>query len=324
MPGLLTNLPPVQPLVAQNNLTFTEFNRVIQSLLMRDRVLEESFLLALTNVDITNLNALLAAVNVILGAQLIASVETTGALPADLQEFDTFQRSANDQLATLNDAVIAQDAQGNNRSIKSLTLNNQASIAALTAEVDGFQAQLASIEAVTSQIASINTFVAQINQELADTQALVADVAEEVKNARAQFATDPSKRLIDEINSLTAVADSTTQTLNALVQEVTTARSPDRFDTLAERLGSIESTLQSIQTQLTSLTGNGTVTGIKVGRSILHGDVEFMPGGNIAITRERNGYRVDVVDNGTCVDLAAAKIDPNNGQCGPRDPNFGN
>lgn len=324
MAGLLTTLPPVKPVTCQSQLTFTEWNRTIEQLIQRDRKLEESFLLALNSLDITALSALLGAVNVILGSDLIGDVELNGVLPIDLSNFAAFQRDAIARIAVLEANQVAQDEEGNDRSLKSLVLNSQSSIAAVNVKLDDFQTELDAIKAITDQVTAIKTFVDGVEARLTDAESLIADFGAEIKNARKEFADDPSKRLVDKITAMDAQADATTEKLAVLVKEVTDARAPDRFDTLAERVGSLESDLEDLRELITDLRGRGTVTGIKVGRSVLHGVVELLPGGNIAVTRERNGYRMDVVDEGTCVDLAAPKIDPNNGQCGPKDPNFGN
>jgi chromosome segregation ATPase len=226
-------------------------------------------------------------------------------------------------VTSLEAATTIDTGQNQPLSLKSVVESTQVTLAALNDAITAYAAELAAIKAITDDIVAVKTTVDAMNKRLTDVEALLADLSDEVKQARKEYASDPSKRLIDKIDSMDSEILALQQTTAALEKEIVDARSADRFDTLAERLGSIESSIESIQDALNNLAGRGNVNGLRVGRSILHGEVELIPGSNIAITRERNGYRFDIVDNGTCVDLGAPKIDPNN-CCGNGNPNFGN
>jgi cell division protein FtsL len=209
-------------------------------------------------------------------------------------------------------------------SLKSVVEGTQTTLAALNTAVEAFAVQLAAIQALTGDITSIKTSVEAMDSRLTDAEALIADLSDEVKQARKEFANDPSKRLIDKIDSIDSQIVSMQLVTESLTKEIVDARSADRFDTLGERIGSLESDLEATQETLQTLQGKGSVTGFKVARSILHGNVELIPGSNIAITRERNGFRIDVVDVGSVIDLGAPRIDPNNCCTGNSNPNFGN
>lgn len=319
-----SGLPDVKPLSCNTNLTFTEWQRIVSDLMARDRTLEAAFLDLTRSLDLQALGAILNATQVILGPELVTQVAGSGAMPDNLENFEVFQRETNDRLGTIESSVTFTDLEGTPRSIKALALNNQANIQSLNQKVDEFDQELEDIKEITDDIDAIKEFVDNVEARLKDVEELSSDTAAEVKNARKEFADQPGKRLIDKIDAMDSERQSMLTKLNAAIKELTDARSPDRFDTLAERMGDLESQLEDINEQINLLQGQGTVTGIKVGRSVLTGQVEIIPGSNFAIVRERNGYRMNVVDFGTCVDYAAPKIDPNNGCCGPNNPNFGN
>lgn len=319
-----TTLPAVDPFACNRELTFGEFNLRIGQLLERDRVLEQAVTNFTNAAELTRISELLDAVELLLGEDLVQSVIDDGLLPADVKDFSTFQTDTEQRITEIEAANIITEADGTSRSLKSLALNNQQNIVALTARIDQLETDLEAVSEITDDIDFIKTTLESQESRLADLEVIVADVAQEVKNARREFADDPAKRLIDKIDNLDGRIESNLSNIKALIKEVTDARAPDRFDTLAERIGALESSIEEVFEALNTLQGRGTVTGIRVGRSILHGDVELIPGSNLAITRERNGYRVDIVDIGTCVDLAAPIVDPNNGCCPPGNANFGN
>lgn len=319
-----TTLPDVTPLSCATKLTFIEINRIISELMMRDRTLEEAVLAFTDEAFLQNTVKVLAATQMILGQELVDSVIAANIqLPTGVLDFAAFQSEINSRVASLEDATTVTSGDSQPLSLKSVVESSQVTIAALNDAVTAFGEELAQIKAITDDIVAIKTTVDAMNKRLTDAEALLADLSDEVKQARKEFASDPSKRLIDKIDSIDSKILALQQTTSALSKEIVDARSADRFDTLAERLGSIESSIETLQTTLDNLTGRGNVNGMRVGRSILHGEVELIPGAGLAITRERNGYRFDIVDTGTCMDFAAPKVDPNN-CCGPGNPNFGN
>lgn len=321
----LSSLPPVTPLSAANKQTFTEFNRVITELMTRDRVLEESVLAFTDSIYLQNTVKILAATEQILGPELVQNViNANNLLPLNFQNLLNFQTTTSESLQSLQESVTFTQGDSQPMSLKSVVEGTQTTLAALNTAVEAFATQLAAIQALTGDITSIKTSVEAMDSRLTDAEALIADLSDEVKQARKEFANDPSKRLIDKIDSIDSQIISMQMTTESLTKEIVDARSADRFDTLGERIGSLESDLESTQETLQTLQGKGSVTGFKVGRSILHGNVELIPGSNIAITRERNGFRIDVVDVGSVIDLGAPRIDPNNCCTGNSNPNFGN
>jgi hypothetical protein len=320
-----TSLPDVMPLSCAQKLTFVEINRAITELMMRDRVLEEAVLAFTDEAFLQNTVKVLSATEVILGSDLMqAVIAANNMLPVGVQDFQTFQSEIASRVTSLEDATTVTSGSQQPLSLKSVVEGTQTTLAALNTAIEAFAAELAAIKAVTDSISSLSSTVTAMEKRLADAEALLADLSDEVKQARKEFATDPSKRLIDKIDAIDSNILALQQTTDALQKEIVDARSADRFDTLAERLGSIESSIETLQDTINNLSGKGNVNGLRVGRSILHGEVEIIPGSGIAITRERNGLRIDVADSGTCVDLGAPKIDANNGCCGPGNPNFGN
>jgi len=319
-----TTLPDVTPLSCVQKLTFVEINRAITELMMRDRVLEDAVLAFTDEAFLQNTVKVLSATQVILGQDLVnAVIAANNMLPTGVLDFAAFQTEIAQRVTSLESATTIDTGQNQPLSLKSVVESTQVTLAALNDAITAFATELAAIKAITDDIVAVKTTVDAMNKRLTDVEALLADLSDEVKQARKEYASDPSKRLIDKIDSMDSEILALQQTTAALEKEIVDARSADRFDTLAERLGSIESSVETIQDTLNNLAGRGNVNGLRVGRSILHGEVELIPGSNIAITRERNGYRFDVVDTGTCIDLGAPKIDPNN-CCGPGNPNFGN
>lgn len=312
----LTSLPEVTPLSCQRDLSFTEFNRIIIELMTRDRVLEEAVLAFTDEAYLQNTVKMLKALNLIAGPDLMQAVITSGALPVGFQDLDTFEKMVNDRLANLEAETTVTQGDNAPRSLKSVVDGLTNTMAAFSGQLATFKTDLDNIKAVTSQIDTVISTLTSLTSRVTDLEALVADISSELTNARKEFSSDPSKRLIDKIDAMDSVSRSLKQRVDALVKEITDARSADRYDTLAQHLGAIESSVEALQETLEALRGRGSVSGIRVGRSILHGDVELIPGSNIAITRERNGYRIDVADIGTVVDLAAPVMDPNN-CCGP-------
>ena len=321
----LSSLPSVTPLSAANKQTFTELNRIITELMVRDRVLEESLLAFTDSAYLQNTVKILAATEQILGPELVQNViDANNLLPLNFQNLLNFQTTTSESLQSLQESVTFTQGDSQPMSLKSVVEGTQTTIAALNTAVEAFGTQLAAIQALTGDITSIKTSVDALNSRLTDAEALIADLSDEIKQARKEFANDPSKRLIDKIDSIDSQIVSMQLTTERLTKEIVDARSADRFDTLGERIGSLESDLEATQETLQTLQGKGSVTGFKVGRSILHGNVELIPGSNIAITRERNGFRIDVVDVGSVIDLGAPRIDPNNCCTGNSNPNFGN
>lgn len=321
----LSSLPSVTPLSAANKQTFTELNRIITELMARDRVLEESLLAFTDSAYLQNTVKILAATEQILGPELVQNViDANNLLPLNFQNFLNFQTTTSESLQSLQESVTFTQGDSQPMSLKSVVEGTQTTIAALNTAVEAFGTQLAAIQALTGDITSIKTSVDALDSRLTDAEALIADLSDEIKQARKEFANDPSKRLIDKIDSIDSQIVSMQLTTERLTKEIVDARSADRFDTLGERIGSLESDLEATQETLQTLQGKGSVTGFKVGRSILHGNVELIPGSNIAITRERNGFRIDVVDVGSVIDLGAPRIDPNNCCTGNSNPNFGN
>lgn len=321
----LSSLPSVTPLSAANKQTFTELNRIITELMARDRVLEESLLAFTDSAYLQNTVKILAATKQILGPELVQNViDANNLLPLNFQNFLNFQTTTSESLQSLQESVTFTQGDSQPMSLKSVVEGTQTTIAALNTAVEAFGTQLAAIQALTGDITSIKTSVDALDSRLTDAEALIADLSDEIKQARKEFANDPSKRLIDKIDSIDSQIVSMQLTTERLTKEIVDARSADRFDTLGERIGSLESDLEATQETLQTLQGKGSVTGFKVGRSILHGNVELIPGSNIAITRERNGFRIDVVDVGSVIDLGAPRIDPNNCCTGNSNPNFGN
>lgn len=321
---MTTTLPEVDPIQCLTNLTFAEWQRVISQLMSRDRELEVAILTLTNALDLSQLGATLQATRQILGSALVDNVILNGTLPTDFDSFFVFQNEMKDRVQELENSITFVDSEGTPRTIRSLTLNNQVSIQNINQTLDEFDAELQVFRDVAGDIEAIKSFVDTVDARVNDIEALLADLALEIRNARKEFADDPSKRLIDKIDSMDGEVASIRSRINGLVKEVTDARSPDRFDSLAEHLGDIEGSVEELSERLDFLGGQGQVSGLKIGRSILHGQVELIPGANIALTRERNGIRIDVVDMGTCVDYGAPKIDPNFGCCGPANPNFGN
>lgn len=319
----LSSLPDVTPLSCQRDLSFTEFNRIISELMTRDRVLEEAVLAFTDEAYLQNTVKMLKALELIVGSDLLQAVISSGALPVDFLDLATFEANTNATLAELQQATTVTDGTNAPRSIKSVVDGLTNTMTAFSGLLSTFQAELDNIKAMTDQIGQVQTLLTSLDKRVTDLEALVGDLSAEITNARKEYASDPSKRLVDKIDAMDSVSRSLTQKVNALTKEVTDARSADRYDTLAQHIGAVESSVEALQDSLEILTGKGQVTGIRVGRSILHGDVELIPGSNIAITRERNGYRIDVADIGTVVDLSAPVIDPNN-CCGPGRPSFGN
>lgn len=321
----LSSLPSVTPLSAANKQTFTEFNRIITELMARDRVLEESLLAFTDSAYLQNTVKILAATEQILGPELVQNViDANNLLPLNFQNLLNFQTTTSESLQSLQESVTFTQGDSQPMSLKSVVEGTQTTIAALNTAVEAFGVQLAAIQALTGDITSIKTSVDALDSRLTDAEALIADLSDEIKQARKEFANDPSKRLIDKIDSIDSQIVSMQLTTERLTKEIIDARSADRFDTLGERIGSLESDLEATQETLQTLQGKGSVTGFKVGRSILHGNVELIPGSNIAITRERNGFRIDVVDVGSVIDLGAPRIDPNNCCTGNNNVNFGN
>lgn len=321
----LTTLPDVTPLSCQRELSFTEFNRVISELMERDRVLEEAVLAFTDEAYLQNTVKVLKATQLILGQDLVDSVIIAGQLPVGFKDFANFELDTNSRLTALESTTTITSADPNTspRSVKSVVEGMATTLAAFADELAAFKAQLDAITALTSDIVAVKTTIDNLAKRVTDLESLTASMSDELRNARKEFASDPSKKLVDKINAMDSVSRALRQRVDSLTKEVTDARSADRYDTLAEHIGDIESTIEALQNTLNTLRGAGAVNSIRVGRSMLHGDVELIPGSNIAITRERNGYRFDVIDFGTCIDLAAPKVDPNN-CCGPNTPSFGN
>lgn len=323
-PILGTELPEVDPIKCPSHLTFTEWQRIVTQLMARDRVLEQAILWALGQTNLRRMADLSAAYEKILGPGLVDQTITLGVLPEDFYDYATFHGIVLGRLGEIEALTSFTDHDGGERSIKSLAQNNEANIRDLNTKVDELAKDLDSIKDITDQITQVNEFVTTVDARVKDLELQVGDLAAEIRNARKEFSSDPSRRLIDKIDSIDGLINALRTSLRAVQKEITDARSPDRFDSLAERLGDLESSGESLREILQNLQGRGIITGLKVGRNNLHGDVELIPGANIAITRERNGYRIDVVDMGTCVDYSAPKIDPNNGCCAPGNVSFGN
>lgn len=319
-----TELPEVDPIKCPSQLTFTEWQRVVTQLMARDRILEQAVLFALGTTNLQQLAALSSAYEAILGQGLVDQTVVLGALPEDYFDYAVFHNRVLNRLGELESDTSFIDDDGVDRSVKALALNNDANIRNLNAKVDTLDSDLQQYAALADQINNINQFVSGVDNRIGDLEQQVGDISEEIRNARKEFANDSSRKLIDKIDSIDGQINTLRTSLRAVQREITDARAPDRFDNLAERIGSLESNLESLHGLLLDLRGRGTVTGIRVGRSNLHGEVELIPGANIAITRERNGFRIDLVDFGTCVDYAAPKLDPNNGCCPPGNANFGN
>jgi len=319
----LSSLPDVTPLSCQRDLSFTEFNRIISELMTRDRVLEEAVLAFTDEAYLQNTVKMLKALELIVGSDLLQTVISSGALPVDFLDLATFEVNTTAALAELQQATTVTDGTSSPRSLKSVVDGLTNTMTAFSGLLTTFQAELDNIKAMTDQIGQVQTLLTSLDKRVTDLEALVGDLSAEITNARKEYASDPSKRLVDKIDAMDSVSRALTQKVNSLTKEVTDARSADRYDTLAQHIGAVESSVEALQDSLEVLKGKGQVTGIRVGRSILHGDVELIPGSNIAITRERNGYRIDVADIGTVVDLSAPVIDPNN-CCGPGRPSFGN
>ena len=316
--AFLSTLPSVRPLLAQRELTFTEFNRIISDLAQRDRVLEEGVQNFVSQAGLARTASLLAATEKILGENLVTQVIDTGALPTDVLSFEEFQTTVEERLAAVEALTIVTDADGlNPRSLKALVLSNQATIAAVNKKVDDFAAELDALSAVTDDVAAIKAVTDTVNTRLSTVEAILADLSDEVRNARKEFADDPSKRLVDKMDSIDGKIAALQQNVNSLVKEMTDARSPDQFDSLAARIGSLESSIEAINEAVSQLNGRGVVTGIKVGRTIRHGVIELIPGSNLAITPERAGFRVDLVEKATCIDASAPVGDPNAACCPP-------
>lgn len=322
----LSTLPPVTPLFCQSNLTFTEFNRIVTELVSRDRVLEEAVVNFTSVAGLARTASLLSAAEIILGTNITELVIASGVLPEGFLSFEDFQNTMAERVSTLEQNTIVTVADGvtTPQTLKALSLSNQANIANLQSQLDAFSKTLASVTALTDQIKSINDIVSTVNSRLDTLESIQADQADELKNARKEFAQDPSKRLVDKIDEMDGVSEALQTNVTAAVKEITDARAPDRFDSLAERLGSMESSMESFSETLSLLQGRGAVTGVKSGRSILHGNIELIPGSNIALTRERNGIRIDVVDKATCIDTQAPIGDPNGPCCGPSSVTIGN
>ena len=320
-----TSLPGVTPITCQRELSFTEFTRVITELMERDRVLEEAVLAFTDEAYLQNTVKVLAAAQLILGQDLVDAVVAAGQLPVGFSNFATFEADTENRLISLEGLanITSTDPDVSPRSVKSVVEGMQTTLTAVADQVTAFGEQLAEIAALTSDLVAVKTSIDTLAKRVTDLEALTASMSDELRNARKEYASDPSKRLVDKINSMDSISTSLRQKVDALTKEVTDARSADRYDTLAEHIGDIESTIEAFQDTLNSLQGAGSVNSLRVGRSMLHGDVELVPGSNIAITRERNGFRIDVVDVGSVVDLGAPRIDPNN-CCTPGTPSFGN
>ncbi len=319
----LSSLPEVTPLSCQRELSFTEFNRVITELMQRDRVLEEAVLAFTDEAFLQNTVKMLQATEIILGSDLMQSVIASGILPVGVDSYENFQVDAKARLANLELETTIVTGDQAPRSLKSVVDGLVTTTQAFATELATFATQLEEIVALTSDIAAVKATMDSLDRRVTDLESLTADMADEIRNARKELATDPSKRLVDKIDAMDSVSRALRQRVDSLTKEITDARSADRYDTLAQHIGAIESNVESLQETLERIRGKGAVSGIKSGRSILHGDVELIPGSNVAITRERNGFRIDVVEIGTVVDLGAPSIDPNN-CCGPGRPTFGN
>ena len=88
----LSSLPSVTPLSAANKQTFTEFNRIITELMVRDRVLEESLLAFTDSAYLQNTVKILAATEQILGPELVQNViDANNLLPLNFQNLLNFQ-----------------------------------------------------------------------------------------------------------------------------------------------------------------------------------------------------------------------------------------
>ncbi len=319
----LSSLPEVTPLSCNRELSFTEFNRIITELMTRDRVLEEA-VLAFTDEDfLQNTVKMLQATEIILGSDLMQAVIASGILPVGVDNYADFQVDVKQRLANLELETTVTTGDQAPRSLKSVVDGLVTTTQAFATELTTFAAQLDEIKALTSDIAAVKATMDSLDRRVTDLESLTADLSDEVRNARKELASDPSKRLVDKIDAMDSISRALRQRVDSLTKEVTDARSADRYDTLAQHIGAVESNVEALQETLERIKGKGAVTGIKSGRSILHGDVELIPGSNIAITRERNGFRFDVVEIGTVVDLGAPSIDPNN-CCGPGRPTFGN
>lgn len=319
----LSSLPDVTPLSCQRDLSFTEFNRIISELMARDRVLEEAVLAFTNEAYLQNAVKMLKATELIIGEELMQTVITSGQLPPGVESFAVQQLNQAQQIAELRVATTVTDGENAPRSLKSVVDGLVNTMTGFSGLLTTFQAELDNIKAMTDQIGQVKTIMESLNKRVSDLESIVGDLSAEITNARKEFATDPSKRLVDKIDSMDSVSRALRQRVDALTKEVTDARSADRYDTLAQHIGAVESSVEALQEAIEALQGKGMVTGIRVGRSILHADVEFIPGANMAITRERNGFRFDVVERGSVVDLGAPTIDPNN-CCGPGRPTFGN
>lgn len=319
-----TELPEVDPIKCNSQLTFTEWQRVVTQLMARDRVLEQAILVAMGTTDLQRMATLVSAYELVLGRGLVDQTATLGVLPQGFEDYATFFGRVNSRLGELETNTRFTDPDGTDRSIKALAQNNEANIRDLNRKVDRLDADLEAIKDLTDEIEQVNQFVGSVDNRVRDLELQVGDLAAEIRNARKEFSNDPSRRLIDKIDSIDGLINSLRTSLRAVQREITDARAPDRFDSLAERMGDLESGAEQLRELLQNLQGRGIVAGIRVGRSVLRGEVELIPGANIAITRERNGYRIDVVDFGTCVDYSAPKIDPNNGCCPPSNASFGN
>ena len=320
-----TLLPEVTPLSCQRQLSFTEFNRAITELIVRDRILEEAVLNFTNSEALQNSAAMLAAINIILGADLMATVISSGALPVGVSDFATFQALVTQQIAALQAATTITDPSNPNvpLSLQSVVSGLVATVNANNTAIAAFQAQLAAIVASTPALTAIQSTLTSYGTRLTSLEALTADMSQELTNARVEYASDPTKRLVDKIQAMDAAIAASQQQIAALTKEIVDARDASLYDTLAEHLGAISASVEALSEVVNTLGGNGTVQGLKVGRSILHGVPELIPGVGIAITRERNGFRIDQVDFGTVVDLSQQRIDPNN-CAGPGAPSFGN
>lgn len=319
----LTSLPEVTPLTCQRDLSFTEFNRIISELMTRDRVLEEAVLAFTDNAYLQNTVKMLKALDLIVGPDLMQTVIAAGALPPGVETFVTQQVNQAQAIAQLQQDTQVTNGGNTPRSLKSVVDGLTNTMTGFSGLLTTFQAELDNIKAMTAQIGQVQSTLNSLNKRVTDLEALVGDLSSEITNARKEFASDPSKRLVDKIDAMDSISRALRQRVDALTKEVTDARSADRYDTLAQHIGAVESSVESLRESIDTLTGKGAVSGIRVGRSILHGDVELIPGSNVAITRERNGFRFDVVEIGSVVDLGAPTIDPN-GCCGPGRPTFGN
>lgn len=314
----VSTLPPVTPILAQRELSFTEFNRAIGELSARDRVLEEAVQNFTSQAGLATTASLLAATEKILGEDLVAAVVSAGALPAGILSFADLQATYGERLTAVEELTVVTDTDGlNPRSLKAVVLSNQATIAAVNAKVDAFATELEALSAITDDIDAIKAVTDSVNSRLTTAEQVLADLSDEVRNARKEFADDPNKRLVDKIDSIDGNITAAQQTVSSLVKEITDARSPDQYDTLGARIGALESSIESINEVVSLLQGRGVVTGIKVGRTIRHGMIELIPGSNIALTPERAGFRVDVVEKATCIDATAPIGDPNAACCAP-------